>query len=160
MRQIATLTGGGQGAVQRELKRLADADILTREKRGNLVYYHANHSCPVFEELHSLIIKTSGIADVLRQALNPIAQNIKWAFVYGSLAEGSSRSSSDIDLMIVGEPDEIELHRAISDAEKKLSRPLHYTLFHPREFQERRREEGGFVQRILKKTKINITGNS
>ena len=58
--QLIRITGMGQGAVQRELKRLSEAGIITRTGRGRQVDYQVNRDCPIFEELHGLMIKTAG----------------------------------------------------------------------------------------------------
>ena len=160
MRQVTALTRTGQGAAQRELDRLSMAGIITRDKRGTRVFYQANRGCPIFEELYSLMLKTAGLADVVRKALGAMSKQINWAFIYGSLALGMAVAASDVDLLIVGEVDEIVLHRAVVDAEKSLARTIHYTFLHPEDFQKRRREKGGFIQRILKGNKITIMGDA
>src|SRR5574341_457538 len=64
LRQITREVQAGQGAVQRELQRLLDAGLLTREARGREIHYRANRACPVFAEVHGLVLKTVGLADV------------------------------------------------------------------------------------------------
>ena len=66
LREIARAVGAGQGAVQRELAHLTAAGLLVRLRRGNQVFYQANPQTPIFSELKSLIVKTAGVADVLR----------------------------------------------------------------------------------------------
>ncbi|HWU41053.1 MAG TPA: winged helix-turn-helix domain-containing protein, partial [Candidatus Acidoferrum sp.] len=83
LRQIIREVRGGQGAVQRELERLAEAGILRREARGRAIYYGANRACPIFAELHGLAVKTVGLADVLRSALTPLHDGIQMAMIYG-----------------------------------------------------------------------------
>lgn len=76
VREVARLTGGALGAVQRELGVLVQAGILTRVVRGRQVYYQANRQCPVFEELRAIVAKTSGLVDVLRNALAPVESRL------------------------------------------------------------------------------------
>ncbi len=102
LRQIARTAEVGLGAVQRELKKLSEAGIIRRTIRGRQVYYQANPECPVYPELKSLVVKTVGVGDVLRTALVPLADRINVAFLFGSLVRGDERSSSDVDVMIVG----------------------------------------------------------
>ena len=160
LRQIIRAAGVGLGAVQREVKRLSDAGIIRRTVRGNQVYYQANPECPVFAELKSLMLKTTGLADVLREALAPLAEQIASAFVYGSMANGEATAASDIDLLVVGNIDEMALHRALSQAENRLARPVNYTLMSQLEFHERRSEKGGFLARVLSGSKIMILGST
>jgi predicted nucleotidyltransferase len=160
LRQVTREVRTGQGAVQRELQRLADAGILTREARGREIYYRANRACPIFPELHGLVLKTAGLADVLRAALRPFRERITLACVYGSQAAGTATAASDVDLLVVGELDEISLHKAIGQAETRLGRTVNYTLLTPREFARRRRERGGFIARALAGPTIALLGST
>jgi DNA-binding transcriptional ArsR family regulator len=103
LREIARRAGTGIGATQRELGQLTDAGLLHRVRRGNQVYYQANRKNPIFSELKSILAKTSGIRDILHAALTSLKDRIKLAFVYGSIARGEEKASSDVDLMVVGE---------------------------------------------------------
>lgn len=78
------MTGKAPGTLLRELNLLADVGILNRSRIGNQVHFGANPACPVFEELRGIMKKTSGIADVLREALEPVRGRIASAFVYVS----------------------------------------------------------------------------
>jgi predicted nucleotidyltransferase len=159
LRQIIREVGAGQGAVQRELERLADAGIVLREARGRAIYYGANRACPIFAELHGLALKTVGLADVLRSALTPLYDGIHLAVIYGSQAAGTATAASDVDLLVVGSVEEVALHKAVAAAESRLARTVNYTLLSPREFARRRRERGGFVRRVLAGPTIPILGS-
>jgi predicted nucleotidyltransferase len=158
-RQVMRRTGAGKGAVQRELRRLSDAGILTRSVRGREVYYQADRHCPVFAELQGLVLKTVGLADVVRECLEPVAGRIDMAFIYGSQANGSATAASDVDLAVVGDVNEVALHKAVGRAEQGLSRAVNYTLVSRREFQRRRKEKAGFLARILRGPKILLLGS-
>ena len=88
--------------IQRELVRLSQAEILTTRRDGNRVYYRANRESPVFPELRALVTKTAGHAEILLAALKPALPEIQVAFIHGSIAKGSERAASDVDLMIIG----------------------------------------------------------
>ena len=158
VREIARWVKTGHGSVQRELANLCQVGILKRVLQGNQVYYQANPSCPIYEELQGLIRKTAGLAEVLQQALAPLSERIQTAFIYGSQAAGIARESSDIDLMIIGEADELEIHRVLMQAEKQLARSVNYTCMSPQEYRKRAKEKGGFIQRVMKGKKIYILG--
>jgi len=158
LRQVVREAGVGQGAVQRELQRLTQVGILERSVRGRQVYYQANRATPVFAELQGLLLKTAGLADVLRVALTPFGGKITRAFVYGSQAAGTATGGSDVDLLIVGELEELALHRAIREAEARLGRTVNYSLLTPAEFDRRKRARGGFLARVLRGPKISILG--
>jgi predicted nucleotidyltransferase len=158
LRQVARAAGAGQGSVQRELKRLLEAGIIQRLDRGRQVYYQANRQCPIFSELQGLVVKTAGLAEVLRIALSPLTEKIELAFVYGSQASGNATASSDVDLLVVGDVDEMGLHMAVGRAERQLGRSVNYTLLSQPEFAQRRRAKGGFLARVLAGAKVPIVG--
>ena len=158
LRQLTREVQAGQGAVQRELQRLVGAGILTREARGREIHYWANRACPIFAELQGLVLKTVGLADVLREALTPLRDGIRLAVVYGSHAAGTATAASDVDLLVVGEADEMTLHKAIGQTEARLRRTVNYTLLTRREFARRLRERGGFIARVLAGPTIPLLG--
>ena len=101
--EIIRLTHSGTGAVQRELEKLAAVGLITAQSIGNQKHYTANCASPLYTELRGIVLKTFGLADVLRQALEPIASQIYIAFIYGSIAKQEDKTTSDVDLMLVGD---------------------------------------------------------
>ena len=159
LRQIVRETGAGLGPVQRELKNLTEAGIIIREVHGRQVYYKANTKCPIFNELKSIVRKTFGIADVIRQSLAPLESEIRLAFIYGSVASNTDDRRSDIDLLIVSDIDEMQLHKALITAEEQLGRPVNYHLLTQSEYEQRHMEKDGFLSRVLAGSKIMLTGS-
>jgi predicted nucleotidyltransferase len=159
LRELARNAGAGLGAVQREVKRLAEAGIIRRTVRGREVYYQADSRCPVFAELKSLIVKTSGLADVLRAALAPLASRIEVAFIYGSFARSEGRQSSDIDLMVVGEATFTETVAALGPAQAFLGREVNPTVYPPREFQSKLAAGHHFLKTVLTGKKVFLIGD-
>ena len=122
-KEILRLTGMGVHTIKRELDRMVAAGILIRTKLGNQIHFQANPACPLYSELVSIVKKTIGIADVIREALAPIAGDIIVAFVYGSIAKGSERAESDIDLMIVAKAlNYTELMGVLIPAQEKIGK--------------------------------------
>ena len=101
VRQIARLTGVPPGSLHRELLSLASVGILLREPAGNQVRYRANREHPIHAELAEIFRKTSGLADLLRDALAPLGDLITSAFVFGSMARGTAVASSDVDVCVM-----------------------------------------------------------
>lgn len=148
--EVISLCGGGSGGVQRELSRLTASGLVQVERVGRQAHYQANAASPIFAELVSLVRKTVGLVDPLRIALAPLAEKIEVALVYGSVARGEAKASSDVDLLVVSDVLQPEdLYRVLAETERQLGRPVHPTLMTSREFQKRRAEPGSFVQRIL-----------
>jgi uncharacterized protein len=159
VRQLTALLKEDSTNISRELARLEKMGILVSTQLGRQKHYQTNKKCAIFEELRGLAVKTTGLTDVLREALAPLAEQIAIAFVYGSMANGEANSASDIDLLVVGNIDEMALHGALSQAENRLARPVNYTLMSRLEFDKRRSEKGNFLARIISGQKIMILGS-
>ncbi len=158
-RLIIRTAGLGSGTVQRELEELTRAAILTRTVEGHQVYYQANRACPVYEHLRGLIRNTFGVAQVLQSALSSIAKNIRFAFVYGSVADGTEGPESDIDLMILS--DRLSLEKvvdALSYAQCELQREVNPSLYGIEEFYRKIAQGHHFVSSILDVPKIFLIG--
>ena len=156
--EIIERAGAGRGSVQRELERLADSGLVTVTRVGNQKHYQANAKAPVFSELHSLILKTSGVADPIRQALQPLARKIDLALIYGSVARGEAHVGSDVDVLVVSEDLMLEqLYSRILAAEKALGRKINPTLYTPEEFRKRK-QSSSFVQKVLTGPVIPLIG--
>ena len=145
--------------LQRELAALVKVGILSKTRDGNRTYYQADSTCPVLPELRSLIIKTSGLVGQVRTALQPLAAEIRVAFVYGSFATHSERSSSDVDLLVVGSVKLARLALALRPLEAQLSRPINPSLYSEPEFVERVHSGRHFVTALLSGPKLFILGS-
>ncbi len=157
LREIVRETGHGRGAVARELRSLTEAGILLREKRANLVCFQANRSNPLFPELRSLMLKTIGLADVIREGLSTVA-GVHLAFIYGSMASRAADARSDVDVFVVAEASFAEVSGALLSAQERLGREVVPTLYTPEEFAEARRAEHHFLLRVLREPKIMLVG--
>lgn len=158
LREIARITGTVPGTLTRELSKLTDAGVLARQAVGRQVFYAANRDCPIFEELASILRKTSGLVDVLVDALLPVAERIELAFVFGSLAADKATAGSDVDLMVVGDLSFSELVAALYPAQQMLSREINPKLYRLNEWQEQLASPSSFVSDVLKKPKLIVMG--
>lgn len=147
-------------ALVRPLKAALDAGIVRRWADGNRVYFARDERCPFLPELQGLLVKTIGLADVLRTALAPLSARIRLAFVYGSMASGSERSRSDVDLMVVGSITLGRLTPALVKAEQRLGRPVNAVNLSAAEFAERIAGRNYFLVSVLAKPKLFIVGDS
>ena len=158
LREIARLTGTVPGTLARELAKLEEAGLLESQRVGNQRHYSANRSCPVYEELASILRKTSGLADVLEEALLPLSTRIQLAFVFGSIASGSAGSHSDIDLMVIGDVTFSELVTTLHPAQETLGREINPKVYSPQEWQQLKTNKSTFVEELLTKPKLFILG--
>src|SRR2546426_9040055 len=122
MRELARHLEVTPSSLQRELDSLVRGGILRQKREGKHVYFRAATDSPLFEELRRLMLKTTGLADVIRKALEPVTGRIRWAFIYGSLARSEEHSASDVDLMIVGHVGLADLSKSLRKAEQEIGR--------------------------------------
>ncbi len=158
-REVARRTGLPAGTVTRELRQLADVGLLERESRGNQVVYRANRKSPVFEEVASILRKTSGLADELAQALAPLSNNIRVAFVFGSMAGGSQQEGSDIDIIVIGDADFGAIVDAFYPLQKPLGREINAKVFAVSEWNAKVKAKSAFTTDVLRKAKVFLLGN-
>jgi len=144
--------------IRRELLKLEKDGLFKTERKGNLAYYSLNHSYPLFKEIESIIRKTSGIKETLRDALCKI-KGIRSAFIYGSFAKGTEGHISDIDLFILGNADEFRIIKTLKPIERKVQREINYTLYSFREYKARKHNNDPFIADILKYPKIFLIGD-
>lgn len=150
----------GRGTVSRELDRLVGAGLLTSTKEGNQNHYQANNKSPVYNELVSIVRKTFGAADGIRQALQPLDEHIDLAFIYGSIAKGADTKSSDIDLMLVGkELSYGDVVEALLPLEESLQRTINPTIYEKENFVAKLNANNSFVSRVMEQQKILIKGD-
>ena len=158
LRQIVREAGIGSGAIQRELALLFKAGIITRTLSGHQVYYQANAKCPIFEELKSVIIKTIGIVDILKAALESFSSRIHTAFIYGSFARGDENGNSDIDVMLIGDISFEEVVLVFQNAQTTLQREINPTVYALTEFREKVISGHHFLNTVMKGNKIFLSG--
>lgn len=159
LRQLVRVTGGGTGAVQRELKALAGAGIIRRIEKGRQVYYQANAQCAVYPELKSLIMKTAGMSDALKQAMLPLSERIRIAFIYGSVAHGSESRESDVDLFVVGDVTLAEVVETLSPIQLTLNREINPTVYPVEEFRAKQAAGHHFIKSVLEGNKVFLIGD-
>jgi len=158
--EIIRLARGGVGAVHRQLSRLAATDLVTVTRTGNQKHYQARRDSPVFEELHGLVTKTVGVAEPLRRALGSRAKAIRAAFVYGSVAKGTDRARSDIDLMVVSDSLRYaDLFEALQKAEAHLGRKVNPTVTTLAQWRTKRSQGDSFAARVAAGPRVFVIGS-
>jgi predicted nucleotidyltransferase len=157
-REIARRTGLPSGTLTRELMRLAQAGLLKREKRGNQFVYSAERRCPVFEELASILRKTSGVAEVLTGGLAPAEDRIRTAFIFGSMGRGEERAGSDIDLAVIGDVGFAEVVKLLHASQGALGREINPKVYSLKEWTAKRAAPDAFLRDVLAKPKIFVIG--
>jgi len=160
VREIGRLTGVPAGSLHRELKLLSEAGLLRRAAAGNQVRYQVDRDCPIHAELAGIFRKTAGLADVLREAMAPLAGKIFVAFVFGSVAEGKERAGSDVDVMAIGSASFGAVVEALSRTREELRREVNPVAMTRSAFQSKYRDQDRFVSRVAREPKIFLIGGA
>lgn len=137
------------------LKKLLNNGILIAEKKGREIYYSLNKNYPLYDEIKKIVLKTSGIEFEIKNALNKI-NGIKEAYIIGSYAENKMDTLSDIDILVVGNANTIEITKAISKIQKKINREINIINMTENEFKKRKLKKDPFVQNVLNNRKIKL----
>jgi predicted nucleotidyltransferase len=158
LRELERILHHSVGNIRRQLLKYEESGLFCSARKGNLVYYGLNKSFPLYDELKSIVTKTIGVTGVLKDALSKIS-GLKLAFIYGSFAKGTENKESDIDICIVGHIDNYKLISTINSLEKKLHREVNYTLLTENEFREKAKENGSFINIVIKGETLPLKGD-
>jgi predicted nucleotidyltransferase/DNA-binding HxlR family transcriptional regulator len=157
VREIERRSGLNDSTLRQELRKLARLDLVHSRKDSNRVYYRAKTENPLYPDIRNLVLKTSGLADVLKHALRD--KRIRVAFVFGSIARGEEKSGSDVDLMVIGQLGLRDLSGLLSGIEEKIGREVNPHVLHEDEFRKRIRTKEHFVSSVMESPKIFIIGS-
>ncbi len=155
---IVESTGCALMQVQRALKRLESTGLINKIKSGNRSYYKANRKHPAFEDIKRALLKTILFGDLLKEALNPLKSNIRFGFIYGSLANGNESLNSDIDLLIIGDLGLRDIASILNTVGNDLGREINPSVYSINEFKKKIKEGNPFIKEIIHKPKIWIIG--
>lgn len=157
MQEIGRILGKKPGNFQRTINNMVKEGILTSEYKANARYFKANKNYPLYKEFKSIVFKTVGVAGSLKEVLEKIG-NIKLSFIYGSYAKAEESYLSDIDLVIIGKPDEDRLIKELDRFERVLKREINYKVYTLQELNKEIEEKEPFILEILKDKKIMLIG--
>lgn len=157
VREIERRSGLNDSTLRQELRKLVRLDLVQSRRDSNRVYYRAKTESPLYPEIRNLVLKTSGLSDVLKSALTD--KRIRVAFVFGSIASGEEKASSDVDLMVIGQLGLRDLSRLLSGIEEKIGREVNPHVLREEEFRKRIRAKEHFVSSVMETPKIFIIGS-
>ena len=158
VREIERRSGFAIGTIQTEMKKLYKLNLVLKKRDGNRLYYRANRQHPIFSEIHSLVVKTVGLIDVLSDTLSG-EKAIRSAFIFGSIAESSEKAESDIDLMVIGEIGLRSISRLLQGMAEEFGREINPYVLSPKEFIKRKIESEQFICKVLISPKLFIIGD-
>lgn len=155
---LASHLGKTPSSLQRELISLSLSGILEKRTDGKRVYYRASSDCPILNELQNIFIKTTGVADVVKNSLKSFFTDIDFMFIFGSIARGEELSSSDVDLLIVGAISLSQIAPKLRRIESSLMREVNPVVLTLAEFEKRVKEKNHFVMNVINSEKIFLKG--
>jgi len=158
LREIERRSGLTVGTVQQELKKLLNLDLLKKRKDGNRIYYQARKEHPLYPEIRSIILKTSGLSDFISGALG-VSPDIKIAFVFGSIARHDEKAGSDVDLMVIGRLGLRKLTGLLDGISEQIGREINPHVLSEGEFVKRKKNKDHFITEVLESPKIFIIGS-
>ncbi|MDO9556886.1 MAG: nucleotidyltransferase domain-containing protein [Coriobacteriia bacterium] len=156
--QLIRELGLSSSLVQSELKKLAGIGFVTSTRESNTRYFQANKAFPIYPELKSIVFKTVGLADFLRESLDDIGP-VEVALIYGSVAKNLEDMRSDVDLLVIGDVELDVLNEAVDSAERAIGREINPTVYTREEWDGRVKIKQAFVTDILAGSKIFLIGD-
>ena len=133
--------------------------MIQERRDGNRLYFEADKSNPLFQELQSMTLKTTGASQVIRKAIGVI-EGIDFSFIYGSFADGTADHESDIDLMVIGKCGLRKLSSPLRKASEKINREINPTVYTANHLAERLKNGDAFLTQVFESEKLWISGNS
>lgn len=137
------------GSIQKEVNKLKGLDLIKAEPDGNRLYYSANTDHPIYQELCGLVLKTSGFIEELKEALINI-EGIKCAFIFGSIAHGSEKAHSDVDLIVIGDIKLRQLTPTLKQISNKIEREINPHIYSLPTFKEKMARNDHFLKSVMK----------
>ncbi len=159
VRELGRMTGIPAGSLHRELKTMGEAGLLLRQRIGNQVFYQVNPECSIYNELAAIFRKTIGLASLLREALSALSSKIDVAFIFGSMASGKQKSTSDLDICVLGDVTMLEILKAMSSVQDALRREINPVVMTTGEFAEQSAKQDRFILRVSREPKVFVLGD-
>ena len=156
LREIQRRSGLNESTIRQELRKLVRLDLVKRRKDSNRVYYKAHISHPLYPELRNLVLKTAGLTDVLRSALQD--ERIQVAFVFGSITDGKETADSDVDLFVIGQLGLRGISELLSGISEKIGREINPHVMSVNAFRKRIETGEHFISRVMESPKLFIVG--
>ena len=156
IRELSRITSMSPIHVQKELKNLQSLGLLRSRKTGNMVLYTLDKSSAIAEDLKRIFLKTEGVGNEILKSLDK--KQIQYALIYGSFAKGTETTTSDVDLLVIGNIDEDSLLRSVSKAESRMGREINFIHWTPKEFAQKAKHRIPLLVDVLKTDIIMIVG--
>jgi len=157
LREIERQSGLSLGTVRQDLQKLMKLDLVMTRRDGNRLYYRANTEHPLYLDIRRLVLKTTGLVEILKSVLD--REGVEVAFVFGSLASSKEKAASDVDLMVIGAVGLRALSSWLSGVSEQIGREINPHPLTVEEFRRRKEKGDHFLSNVLESPKFFIVGN-
>ncbi len=146
-------------AVRRELQNLEACKILQSKRMNNKLVYSINPSCPILNELKSLIFKDLDISQKIFEIIEHVG-NTESIIITESLMKNTYDSDLDVDLLFIGELNVNKLNAEMKRLEKELGKELRYSVLTMKDFDFAKKKREPFLLNIIQKDYVILYGSS
>jgi predicted nucleotidyltransferase len=157
MREMERQAALSLGTIRQDLQKLVKLDLVQARRDGNRLYYRANTDHPLFPEIRNLVLKTAGLVEVIKSALD--REGIEVAFIFGSLARSKERAESDVDLMVIGTIGLRSLSSRLAGVSEQIGREINPHALSIEEFRRRKQNGNHFLSNVIESPKLFIIGS-
>ena len=157
LREIERQASLSLGTIRQDLQKLVKLDLVTTRRDGNRLYYRANTEHPLYQDIRKLVLKTAGLVEVFKSALD--REGVEVAFVFGSLASSREKAASDVDLMVIGVVGLRTLSSWLAEVSDQIGREINPHTMTVEEFRRRKEKGDHFLSNVLEFPKLFIIGN-
>lgn len=153
--ELSKIVGEDPSNTYKKLIELKNKGIISDEFQGKERFFFLNKSFPLLREYRKIILKQFGFEKTLKDELKKI-KGVNSAYIFGSYAKNKLSIESDIDILVVGSFDNIELLKVVARAQKKSGREINVVDFSKKEFDKRLKNKDPFLKDIFSKKHIKI----
>lgn len=159
VRDLVRKAGEEINAVRRELLRMENAGIVKKEARGNRLYYWFRKDYSLYQDLLSMITKTTGLGQEILKNKSKLGHLHLVMFSSRFVRHESRKKADEVDVLVVGEVVLNELNNLIRVEEEKRGTPINYTPMTTEELKFRRTRRDPFLQEILINSRVMVLGD-
>ncbi|MEI7620843.1 MAG: nucleotidyltransferase domain-containing protein [Candidatus Falkowbacteria bacterium] len=155
VRELAGLLKVDPGNLSKKMAELKKEGIFLVEGEGKNRYFTLNENFPLLNEYKNIYEAKFGVAESLVAALKSI-EGLTEAYLFGSYVKGNFEDGSDIDLLVVGSHDHVQVSRCLASLEKRWHREINMVDFSKEEFDRKMKDKDSFLENIFSSKTIKI----
>jgi predicted nucleotidyltransferase len=155
--ELARLFGEDSKNTHTKLRELKEEGLLKSRVQGKETLYSLNGAFPLLKEYESIVQKTVGVEAQLKLVMNNI-RGITQAYIFGSYARNQLTPTSDIDVLVIGDHDILEVQKKVLKLQKAVNREINVIDMSEEEFENKKAQQDPFLQKVLKDHPIALIG--